>query len=62
MGIELGEYSHRRRTIGHLHEAEEESQKWRALRAARTAYLVDACIPDWEALAHAAEAVSQIAL
>lgn len=56
-------YAHRLRAIGHLHEAEDESQEFRdlhaAIRAARKAYQTDGTIPDWEALAQAVEAVRQ---
>jgi hypothetical protein len=58
-------YSHRLRAIGHLHEAEDESQEWpdvhAAIRAARKAYQTDGTMPDWEALAQAVEAVRQAA-
>jgi hypothetical protein len=54
------------RAIGHLHEAEDESQEFPALHAAirnaRKAYQTDGTIPDWEALAQATEAVRQAAL
>lgn len=47
--------------IRHLHEAEDESQEFStlhsAIRAARKAYQTDGTMPDWEALADAAEAV-----
>lgn len=56
-------YAHRLRAIGHLHEAEDESQAFRDLhatiRAARKAYQTDGTMPDWEALARAADAVRQ---
>jgi len=52
--------------IGHLHEVEDESQRWRHLHAtireAHKAYQNDGTMPDWEALAQAAEAVRQAAL
>ena len=58
-------YAHRLRGIGHLHEAEDESQEFHdlhaAIRAARKAYQTDGTIPDWEALAQATEAVRQAA-
>jgi len=47
-------YAHRLRAIGHLHEAEDESQEWPALhtaiRAARKTYQTEGTIPDWDAL------------
>jgi len=47
-------YAHRLRAIGHLHEAEDESQEFRdlhaAIRAARKAYQTDGTIPDWTSL------------
>ena len=50
-------YPHRLLAIGHLHEAEEESQAWpdlhAAIRAARKAYQADGTMPNWEALAEA---------
>lgn len=59
-------YAHRLRAIGHLHEAEDESQAFpslhAAIRAARKGYQADGTIPDWEALAQAAEAVRQAAV
>ncbi len=59
----LQHVDHRLRAIGHLHEAEDESQEFSdlhaAIRAARKAYQTDGTIPDWEALAQAAEAVRQ---
>jgi len=57
-------YAHRLRAIGHLHEAEDESQEWPdlhvAIRTARKAYQTDGAVPDWGALAQAAEAVRQV--
>ncbi len=54
-------YAHRLRAIGHLHEAEDESQEFPALhaaiRAGRKAYQTNGTIPDWEALARAVDAV-----
>ena len=48
-------YSYRFFFIGHLHEAEEESQKWpglhNAIRQARRDYVQSETIPDWESLA-----------
>jgi len=59
-------YAHRLRAIGHLHEAEDESQVWpdlhAAIRAARKAYQTDGTMPDWEALAQTAEAVRETGL
>ena len=47
-------YAHRLRAIGHLHEAEDESQKFpelhAAIREARKAYQADGTMPDWESL------------
>lgn len=49
-------YAHRLRAIGHLFEAEDESQEWpelhAAIREARKAYQASGEQPDWEALAH----------
>jgi len=48
-------YAHRLRTIGHLHEAEDESQAWpephNAIRAVRKAYQQTGAMPDFAALA-----------
>jgi hypothetical protein len=56
-------YAHRLRAIGHLHEAEDESQAFpdlhAAIRAARKAYQTDGTMPDWEALAQAVEDLRQ---
>lgn len=45
-------YAHRLRAIGHLHEAEDESQEFvdlhAAIRAARKAYQTDGTMPDWQ--------------
>ena len=53
--------AHRVRAIGHLHEADGESQEFPDLhvviRATRKASQSDRKMPDWEALAQAAEAV-----
>ena len=47
-------FSRRLRAIGHLFEAEDESQKWpelhAAIRAARKAYQADGTMPDFEDL------------
>lgn len=47
-------YAHRLRAIGHLHEAEDESQEWDelhvAIRDARKEYQARGASPDWEAL------------
>jgi hypothetical protein len=47
-------YAHRLRAVGHLHEAEDESQQWPALheafRAARKAYQTQGTMPDWQKL------------
>jgi len=54
-------YAYRLRAIGHLHEAEDESQEWpelhAAIRAARKAYQIDGTMPDWETLAKTSKAV-----
>jgi hypothetical protein len=59
-------YAHRLRAIGHLHEAEDESQAWpelhNAIREARKAYQAAGTMPDWDALAQTAEAVRQAAI
>jgi hypothetical protein len=51
-------YATRLRAIGHLFEAEDESQVWPdlhdAIRAARRAYQLADTMPDWEALAELA--------
>jgi len=48
-------YEYRLRLIGHLHEAEEESQQWPQLhemiRNARKSYQRDGIVPDWVSLA-----------
>ena len=53
-------YAHRLRAVGHLHEAEDESQEWgglhRAIRAARRAYQTMGLIPDWARLQGLVEA------
>ncbi|MDR1493993.1 MAG: hypothetical protein LBT05_14925 [Planctomycetaceae bacterium] len=50
-------YAYRLRLIGHLHEAEDESQEWETLhltiRQARKAYQMNNEIPDWEQFAEA---------
>lgn len=47
-------YAHRLRAIGHLHEAEDESQAWPALhnaiRQARVQYQASGQMPDWQTL------------
>jgi len=47
-------YAHRLRAIGHLHEAEDESQAFptlhAAIRTARKAYQTDGSMPDWQLL------------
>jgi len=49
-------YAYRIRAVGHLFEAEDESQEWpdlhAAIRVARKAYQADSTTPDFEALAH----------
>ena len=46
-------YAYRLRAIGHLFEAEDESQEWpdlhAAIRQARKAYQADGTMPDWNA-------------
>jgi len=48
-------YAYRLRAIGHLFEAEDESQAWpelhAAIRTARKAYQADGTLPDWNTLA-----------
>jgi len=48
-------YAYRLRAIGHLFEAEDESQEWpqvhAAIREARKSYQADGTLPDWESLA-----------
>jgi hypothetical protein len=45
-------YAYRLRAIGHLHEAEDESQEWsmvhRAIRDARKEYQTKGTMPDWD--------------
>ena len=47
-------YSYRLQFIGHLHEAEDESQQWPQLhdliRQARKTYQQESIVPDWELL------------
>ncbi len=47
-------YAHRLRAIGHLHEAEDESQEFHdlhaAIRDARKAFQTDGTMPDWASL------------
>lgn len=47
-------YAHRLRAVGHLHEAEDESQSWSelhdAIRNARKAYQAEGLMPDWDVL------------
>jgi hypothetical protein len=54
-------YAHRLRAIGHMHEAEDESQAWpelhNAIREARKAYQAAGTMPAWESLAQLADAV-----
>lgn len=54
-------YAHRLRAIGHLHEAEDESQAWPelhdAIRSARRNYQEDKVIPDFSRLADLAQNV-----
>jgi len=55
-------FSRRLRAVGHLFEAEDESQEWpdlhAAIRAARKAYQADGTMPDWNVLA---ELISKVA-
>jgi hypothetical protein len=48
-------YSYRLRLIGHLHEAEDESQEFvklhESIRQARKDYQINGTLPDWETLA-----------
>ena len=48
-------YTYHLRLIGHLHEAEEESQDWdslfRLIRKARKRYQADNIVPDWDIIA-----------
>jgi excisionase family DNA binding protein len=59
-------YPHRLRAIGHLHEAEDESQAWPklhdAIRAARKAYQQTAAMPDFAALAEGVAARRPLAV
>jgi hypothetical protein len=54
-------YPHRLRAIGHLFEAEDESQEWpelhAAIREARKAYQADGTMPDFEDLGTLANGV-----
>ena len=47
-------YAYRLRAVGHLFEAEDESQEWpqlhAAIREARTHYQAGGSMPDWQAL------------
>lgn len=47
-------YAYRLRAVGHLFEAEDESQEWpdlhAAIRQARKTYQADGTMPDWPAL------------
>ncbi len=47
-------YAYRLRAVGHLFEAEDESQEWpdlhAAIRQARKTYQADGTMPDWNAL------------
>jgi hypothetical protein len=56
-------YPHRLRAIGHLHEAEDESQEWpelhRALREARKAFQQIGKTPEFEILAQIAGNLNQ---
>ena len=54
-------YVHRLRVIGHLHEAEDESQEWQelhtAIREARKQYQMIKEIPDWDKLGEKIQAI-----
>jgi hypothetical protein len=54
-------YAYRLQFIGHLHEAEDESQEWPQLhdmiRQARKTYQQENIVPDWELLARTLEEV-----
>jgi hypothetical protein len=56
-------YPHRLRAIGHLHEAEDESQEWpelhRAIREARKAFQQNGTMPEFEILAELAGNLAQ---
>lgn len=58
-------YAYRLRAIGHLFEAEDESQEWpelhAAIRAARKAYQADGTLPDWETLSEGVQEVRNTA-
>ena len=51
---QAGGYAYRLRAIGHLFEAEDESQQWpdlhNTIRQARKAYQTNGTMPDWEAI------------
>lgn len=51
---QAGGYAYRLRAIGHLFEAEDESQEWpdlhAAIREARKIYQADGTVPDWATL------------
>jgi len=57
-------YAYRLRAIGHLFEAEDESQEWpdlhAAIRAARKAYQAEGTMPTWETLAEKARQPQQV--
>ena len=57
-------FSRRLRAIGHLFEAEDESQEWpelhAAIRQARKVYQAEGTMPDWEALAQRVQEVRDI--
>lgn len=54
-------YAYRLRAIGHLFEAEDESQEWpqlhAAIREARKTYQAEGTLPEWEALGDVTDAV-----
>jgi len=51
---QAGGYAYRLRAMGHLFEAEDESQEWpdlhAAIRQARKTYQANGTMPDWNAL------------
>jgi len=59
-------FSRRLRAIGHLFEAEDESQEWpelhAAIREARRAYQADGTMPSWDSLAKSTRLVHEATL
>lgn len=64
ISIRARAYANRLRAVGHLHEAEDESQQFgdlhAAIRAAREAYQTDGTMPGGAAPDQAAKAVRQV--